>query len=713
VHKTLKRNIKIVFFSLLCTLIILVAFQSTEIFAPLITRCHFHPLSSFFPGFECTYTPPRDEILYLSYGLVRGECDAIVNGVTADTSKSFSQTGEKTTLLIGHEVSAKAGATLSLMLKCENQLGFKTTFAHEPILTTQKYGKLIQFIRAITGIFIGPAFALFLIIVSGINFIFNRRNNSSAPLFLIYAVCTFIYLISTAQITRLWLDGPNATKLHIMSYICASGSLLLLLSKFGNLRNLSFLGWITFSSATPYLFFDFTKRTFFSFYKVNSISILLISTILLIANIKKPKLRQNETLSVIILVAFIISQVADTYSLQTFSRSYCIPIVVAILCLVFIFAIFSDLNRLQLMDLAINRIIKSSKTKISPQQLLTELGETCLEFTKFSRVSCYVDAFLLGQAPAPKQTLLRVHENGYQKNTFIDQSIHLAESRGLIMKSALESQAIQKGRGIDGGYFAVLPLGENIVINLSDDHEVSEQQYQLSLETVEKLRPGIESVTQKINELSTIGGNLFQRLQSQFSAGQFNTLTTGFMLDIHDYSAQCARYKVGSDDVYSRFVSRIYLPALARTIAGIAYPEKLEGDLIALVCFERLFNTTNQYHESVLAILQTLKDFQSNVGTELCIRNGFEPIQFSIACSESDSSVTIDEIQCRTAGDALTFARRILDACPRNSIAIDHVMLAELNSQSITVKANHSVFVKKDLVEFSTVTLNSAGKNAA
>jgi hypothetical protein len=654
---------------------------------------------------------------YVTYGLVRAGCSAMVNGSVYDTSIS-SGNGVKSNLLLGHEFSVTTNVPILLELKCDFQEGFITSLAHAPRVLSVNSGKMLHLYRALTSVVLGIVCAMFLLMVSIFSYFIGGgvfKTRSGSEYYILFSVVGFFYLSSYSQIPRLWLAGADATLLHIvLRNLFATTSFLILANHLGRLK---FVPYMFVLIAFAFFFFDYNQRGFMTYYRLNYILFAVVSAIYTVMLIRKREYTKRIQLIRFVAVCWTVAQIIDTISLYTSVISYNTPIVMALTCVAFSYLIIYDRSRLEQLEQATKQIIDLSKTELSPNKLMSDLALMLLEYTQFSRASCYVDAFILAEAPTPLQKMIRVFEKGYIKDTSMDRLIDFSSQRGLKMLSALEQQKVIQSQGDDGGFYAVVPIGRYMTINLSDDHAVSEQQVQASIETLDRLKPGLSSIEKKVNELGTTSGNMLQKIRSVRTESNFESEMFGIMIDILDYSKNTERYQLkGKNNPYTRFISGQYLPGLARALGGFAYPEALEGDLISFVILKDTFQKNKEgiqqgYYESLNAVLDKIQHYLKTTGAEICKNNGFEAVQFSVGVSTSAVQVNLDEFQARTAGEALTIARRILDGAPRGSIAIDKKIFESRADGSVQlpswrVASERSILVKKDMIDVVLVQYN-------
>ncbi|HRK02835.1 MAG TPA: hypothetical protein PLH57_09230, partial [Oligoflexia bacterium] len=69
---------------------------------------------------------------FVSYGIVRGACDALLNDKVADSNMSEGN-GIRSKIMLGHEFIVIKDTPVTLALRCDYQAGFTTSLANEPL----------------------------------------------------------------------------------------------------------------------------------------------------------------------------------------------------------------------------------------------------------------------------------------------------------------------------------------------------------------------------------------------------------------------------------------------------------------------------------------------------------------------------------------------------------------------------------------------------
>jgi hypothetical protein len=286
--------------------------------------------------------------------------------------------------------------------------------------------------------------------------------------------------------------------------------------------------------------------------------------------------------------------------------AYTAPALVALLTVVVSWLKLEDTLREERISRTATQILQAIESNETVEKVLEQIASIAHSGTHFRRVSAYIDSFCLGHATEPSKTFYRVMERGYQKDTRKDQTIHFHELRGKTMAKAVESGNITLSRGAeDKAWYIIVPVGKHACINLSDTSAVSTFVACESLEIMSRLHPALQPLDRRLIEIGTKQSLALQKLRSLRGDGSWNELIGSIFIDVNNYSKLTDQY----GNTFSTFVSEVYIPSLAKTVAQFACLEQTAGDGGYFVVISDLLPSGESIHSGAVRTVELLDLF--------------------------------------------------------------------------------------------------------
>jgi class 3 adenylate cyclase len=332
---------------------------------------------------------------------------------------------------------------------------------------------------------------------------------------------------------------------------------------------------------------------------------------------------------------------------------------------------------------------------INIKELLKELSRTSKENSHFTRVSCYIDGFYLGQSAAPIQEFYRIMELNYIKDTSRDAVISFLDGRGQIMKEAFEKNDMIFRRGQDKAWFCVLPVGKHACINLSNHSQEPAYLAHESAVILRRLLPSLRVLDSRFMEIEMMQGIALQKVRANRGHGQWNEEIGSIFLDINDYSKHSENY--GKD--FNIFVSATYIPALVKIVSHLAAFESLIGDEVYLVVLKDVFSSELSTTDATFQAVSLIDDFVYAAGAELCRKSGYQMITLSIGVNVGVAAIISDSFRVRTTGRVINEAKRMLDEAGKAGILVHSQCTLPLQvQQKYSLSEIVSILNKKNFI---------------
>jgi class 3 adenylate cyclase len=394
-------------------------------------------------------------------------------------------------------------------------------------------------------------------------------------------------------------------------------------------------------------------------------------------------------------ILWLVSQVWDTAWVWTASGTPQTPSALLLISVSMIYMSYRERVRSERLESASARVLSLIEGNTPIRDLVTQVGRIVAGETEFPRVSAYIDAFCVGAHDHPHQVFLRVLDQGYKKDTQKDSVITFGEGRGMFMAQALETQSCVMRQGKqDKAWFISMAIGKHACLNLSHDSPSSSEQAFARLETLERLRPALQTLDRRLVAAGLEQSSTLQRLRSVRGDGSWEIEAGSIFVDINNYSKFSETFGLR----FTGFVSNTYFPALVKAVSALALPEHVVGDEAHLLIVPDILPVEMDVAKGVVKSLSEIDRFVREAGAHLCENNGFDQLTLSIGVNVGRVTLVCDGIRVRTAGQVINEAKRLQDEAGKAGILVHGAVRLPISDSAYREGETFPILVKKNLI---------------
>jgi hypothetical protein len=662
---------------------------------------------------EASALPPGS--YYVSAGRVTGPCD-LRSGTQIIASTRSTEGTVLEDLSLGASVVKVDGSTLSLSVECYQQRGFNSGLTDPPLVLPYFEGRMLQLYRSFVSIWLAILAGLYLLL-SVFTLAPPTLTESNRPVmewgavslrqklrnpFLVFSTASVFYAISLSYSAWLVVPSQWGTFIHVMVRTALSYTFLALGQSFTSTRrpyrtiylilSIVFVGSMLASPSDA--------RILWSFYKVFHVIFGLTTLVLWFDSKSATNYGRVNSLFSSITLMWAMAQISDTVSVILLTPAYSSPLLLAIISFAVSSVRRAEVDITYQIERVVGRIIDTfSKSNIPVDLVVKEVSEILDQETDFSRVSVYIDGYCIGRVAEPNKLLLRIFQHGYAKDAARDDEIRLEDGMGTIMLEAMRTGRIVFRKGIDLAWFCVIPIGSLGCINLSDAEERRTEVATDSYRMVQRLRPAIRLLEDKLLTANLQRNVFLQRIKAMKGFGTWPISFGTIRIDIENSSWNTTKFQLlnKNRDVYGEFVHGIYIPALLKALSGYADLEEQMGDELYLIVLPELLKSNVSVPELTARALERLSDFIQTEGALLCAENGFEPIGWVGGASHGNGNIVCDQFKVRTTGIPANIVKRLMDSAKKGTILVDDAVAAALD-KSYLLGEQRDILVKRDFV---------------
>lgn len=653
----------------------------------------------------------KNGVYFITVGRPKAVCDILANEKVLVTNKSGIPE-VRTSLMLGTAITVSTNYHPIIKIRCVSQQGFSPRLTHVPILARYRIGLFIHLWRMITQLFLGPVTAFVLLLIVLLNFIFSKVHSQFDPKtyfvethtkslslgrtwpFIIFGIVSFLYAVSSTHFPSLFIGGIVAACLHIilrhsfaLGFLCIAGHY----SKFNRLALLVHV----LSSATAFFLAWVYPSQLNAFYRFSYILFPLTTALatrtLFQVGDKSKSVIWLRSLS----IAWTILQCFDLVVLYTsWSREYLSPSFILFLVLSVSYFNIQDRKQSEKIQSAYRKILALIESKIALEELIPRLATLTYQENLFTRVSAYVDGYVVGRTEKPHEELHQVLAHGYKKSTSKDLVLKKQHGRGEFLFQDLENGEVtlRKGKS-DNAWFIIVPIGKHVCITLSDDKPRDECSSYENLALMQQLHPALKTLEPKIIDRSLKSSIALDKLRLIFGEGHSRQQLGAIIADINHYSKYVSRY----GEPFVDFVREKYFPALIRNVSQWATVERIVGDEIAFLTVKDLVDSNFSIEAATANALIAIRRFIDDAGAELCRENGYPALELQGGADIGVVNIVCTPYLVECSGPPLITAARLTKAASTDQFLIsDNVQID--SKYDIAVGERITVRVKKDLL---------------
>lgn len=604
---------------------------------------------------------------FVSVGRPRSICDLRRGNTLIDSNRSTKNDVRDALLLGGSFEKSLDDSFDEIVLKCDIPRGFKTYLTSTPVLARRDAGLALQGWRFLTQVLLGPTAAGFLLLYIAISSIVRRqirsplrskgqhRWRSKTVILVGFGIISFIYALSLAYLPRLWINGASAASYHTILRSVYAFAFSILTAAYSQ-ASIPIFVLHSLQILTQSLIAKFSPLHVLDSYAA-SCSVFMFCTGYYAWKLSGERQLRTQYLLMGLAGAFTVLQPLDFLATFYAQKENLSPSLLAILSAGLIYIREHEHAVREESEIASLKIHAICDSIENTRELSAKVGEIALAATRFKRVRVLMDAHMLGAADNPGQIFIRVLETGYLKDTSKDEFFDLTLGRSPWMERALREQRPVAGRGTtDDAGFVVLPIGNHIFINLSDDLTASGEDISARLEVIEHLLPTLARLKDRIVEYSLKQCLALEKLRIKYGRTRFERRIGAIFTDIDGYSGLNSKYGLP----FSEFVSDKYYPAMIKSIGNASAAENFIGDELNLVAIEDLLPLGMDIESAVGTTLDRILRFYNNEGANLCSNNGFPHLTVKIGIVIGPATIVCDNVKVRTAGQTVDEAKRLV-----------------------------------------------------
>lgn len=612
-------------------------------------------------------------LYYISIGRPRAPCEIQTStGVVDRNSSAFSF--QRDSLLLGgtiHYKGGEMGPTL-VELVCRDDKGFPHQLTGRPVVAHRSFGISLQLWRALTQVLLGPFFSFillaYLVLVKISSYRVRGYQNSTERIWqttgaIVFAAIAFFYSISLSHITRFWMEGANFTYLHtVLRSVFAIGYILLVSSYVALPRWLTVIhfiqlvGQIFVGLVSPESIVTYYKCSFFVF---------IFSSFFCAYLFLKERLTNSISPLAGLFISYAMLLPFDFMATFVWQTENLTPSLLVVLSIGLISLKINERNTGELAAVVAQHIASCFEGESKLEELMSKVALLTGKASQFSRVSAYVDGFVLGATERQGEFFVRVFENGYNKETSLDSAVQFATGRGHLMQKAISSRDVLLGQGKqDQAWYAIVPIGSLACINISDDSKTKVSDVTQRAEILRRVMPALARLEERLSDYAVKQCLGLEKLRARFGKTNFERKVGCIFFDVDRYSVYTEQY----GEIFSSFVSEIYLPALVKKVTPWAVPEYMRGDEIYFVSVEDLLPAGVLIELATANALREAASFSLNEGRDLSVKNGFPPLTMKAGVAVGQASVICDSVKVRTSGQIINEAKRLMDTASEGQI---------------------------------------------
>ena len=642
---------------------------------------------------------PKDEY-YLSLGRPRHFCDITYNDELIFKGKT-SIHDKRPSLLVGAGF-AHNGGSVSLVADCRQFMsGFEQRLSFPPRLYTYLAGVAIHNVRNFIDMAVGPISCLFLMLAAFFNYFFSKNTSESkrSHIFIVFSLVAFVYSLSLAHYTRVYMSGMAASQLHIILRTAFSlGMAALLHPKLFPGYLLLSLHLIIFflSLCLPYL--DIRVETFY-------LSSFLLYPITTFATLWASKKNDDSTYDSFFLQALLLSwgaaQALDWLKQLSGIGYFAAPLYLGAIALYLTYSVARQQSRLLKASSLAKTIESYIQSSLKPADLVKEIGAALHASSCYDLYSVYLlQSFLGGSENSTEFIKIKSYNSSEAP-----EKIQLDHLNAPIFAEAITHQRIVEGVGLsDNRRYLVLPLGNLGAICFSSSRRLPRYTVGETRQLINLLTPSLQLINEKLKSLVSLTGSSLNKLRTSYGDGTFPMTIGAIFIDIADYSKKAEQY----GECYTSFISSQLLPALIKNMKDHSLPEVVRGDeVLFIVCDEKPDQARDISLETAKSI-HRLSAYMLTEAQTLSSQEGYGKVEFRVGFTVGEGSIVIDDVQARTSGDHINRAKRLQDAAAKGEFLTDTETMSAIKSGSLLVLAKTSIVVKKNVIEAVKVGVKRA-----
>ena len=637
----------------------------------------------------------------VSLGRPRAHCDISLDSEILFKGKSTVE--DRRVSLLAAGAFHQAGNSKLILIDCKhNQSGFIPRLSFIPKIYNYTSGMAVQLYRASIDMFIGPIGALLLLISSAIYLLLGTgsEERSLARRYVFYASIAVVYSLSLAYYTRMFFDGLTSSYMHVVLRIVYSLSFNLLLQT--STKNRIFL-LTSHTLAVIGMFFLNSPTQLENYYRTVHV-IMPIATLWTFIDLLQLQSKTRDVFFLqIITLSWAIAQFMDTIKLNSNVGFYAAPLYMMLISMFLIYRIFSIQKRnLGIQSLSASITESLRKSKDIQQGINSVLRDLSIAIPN-SRMSCYVDEFILGATSSPGASMIRISDAGFnsiERNS----KLNLLDEDSPTRDSLQSGEPIVRTGKIDNIWFIIVPIAGCATINISFTKKTQSFYAFEALEVVKKLMPSLNGVKTLFDQHGYKMNSSLAKLRPQLGDGIHELETGAIFIDIADYSKFTEEY----GDSYAGFISSEFFPSLIKHMSSYAIPEVVRGDEAYFVISDHTSSHLGSISVKTSYATAKIFDFLTKISPDICTRAGFPVVDFRIGVTVGPGAIVVDDVQVRTSGDHINKAKRLQDAATRGEILTDESSFNKGFSSNLVSISKKTIVVKKNVIEAVKVGVKRA-----
>ena len=656
---------------------------------------------------------------FISAGRPRSSCQLFSNDELIGRNSGFNEE-TRDTLMLGASIDVKEIEIATITLRCKQTPGLQQYLTHSPVIAKRGPGIILHSWRGFTQLLLGVLVAgtLFLILCVELWIAkatsARRRGNAEGmskdqwrALFA-FSLIALPYTFSLSHLTRLFLSGFEFTFLHVLLRSALSYLFFHICWTYG--AKIRPLKNVHIAQLTCVLLVGlFSKTHLATFYSISGVFFSLSALLSGLKLVQNMETRSQRILSNLA-IAYSVLTILDFCATYIWETENLAPSILAILCLNFLYIRSIEkfiLEKAASASIIINEALAGTA---SIQELLEKVSKTIADEANFPRASAYVDSMIMGTTDRELESFIRIAEHGYKKDTTKDMFILFNEGRGVKMLEALRQSKPLLGKGNDGAFFAVIPVGKSACINISDHSLERTRDIETRGEIIRLILPALSRLEERLNDYSIKQCIGLERLRLRYGGQKIEKEMGCIFLDIESYTQYTEEY----GDAYSSFISEQYLPTLIRNVSRFAVPEYMRGDELYLVTISDFSTAGERLEELYGGALKRIHQFILNDGSELCSNYGFPEVKIRLGSAFGITTLICDGVKVRTSGNTVNDAHRLMTSSSSAGWLV-RAQDSDPNQLTEIVFSATTVIVKKRsiLKARRIVSVNNSNKIAA
>lgn len=608
----------------------------------------------------------------VSLGRPRAHCDILL-----DQQKIFigkSSVHDVRSNLLASAGFKKNDFNKAITVDCDHyQSGFGNRLSFKPKIYSYNQGMVAHLMRASIEILVGPVSSLILLIVSLIHFFSAQdRLKSRSVVFLVYAVISFIYSVSLAYYTRLFLDGMLASQLHVtLRFVFSLGFNFIINPDFSKRRVLVGMHF----ACIPLSFIIGTDtHSLEMFYRIAYLLFPVSTYISFLDLIKKNSQSRIVFFMQSIALSWAIAQSFDFIKLNTNVGFYAAPLFLMLVSAFLAYKVINDIKLRMLSETLGNQVHRITHDTNSVEKMILDSIAEINRLDSRILVTASIDGFLLSRSSkAGISRYVLPEASEAEPNTSSEiQYLDFVVSDVISFKISVP---------------AIMPP---YVV-----HEV--------IDILESTRSAFSSAEKTMLSTTASMNSSLSKLRTLMGEGVHDRFIGAIFVDIVDYS----KYAESIGNAYTTFISNIVISRMITELSSEALPEVVRGDEVLFIVTQETCLSQSPAL-GINAFLGKLFTFISKDIPAICLEHGFPKSEFRVGFTAGDGTLVVDSIQVRTSGDHINRAKRLQDACKKNEIWTDSATIALLKSSNLIELSRSQIVVKKNIIEAVKVGVKRA-----